>query len=167
MLRQLAFWRVDENQPSANRKKRLIFEFLATFIFRQFVFKMFINSKCFSFFCKRLCVCNNSPQPRSKRYFAKHIISVHHSNENKEVELQVLDKNDFLMFSIDFSKKGNADFTKKNLKKTIKKIVKLLKKSNVQKNVPPPKNILPPPLVTYERIFSAPHRQEMKIIKTK
>ena len=119
------------------------------------------------FFCKRLCVCNNSPQPRSKRYFAKHIISVHHSNENKEVELQVLDKNDFLMFSIDFSKKGNADFTKKNLKKTIKKIVKLLKKSNVQKNVPPPKNILPPPLVTYERIFSAPHRQEMKIIKTK
>merc|ERR1712152_22554 len=102
---------------------------------------MFINSKCFSFFCKRLCVCNNSPQTRSKRYFAKHIISVHHSNENKEVELQVLDKNDFLMFSIDFSKKETLISQKNNQKNR-----KTSEKSNVQKNVPPPqKNILPPP----------------------
>merc|ERR1712152_75181 len=107
---------------------------------------MFINSKCFSFFCKRLCVCNNSPQTRSKRYFAKHIISVHHSNENKEVELQVLDKNDFLMFSIDFSKKETLISQKKNLKKTNQKNRKTSEKSNVQKNVPPPKKIstLPP-----------------------
>lgn len=70
------------------------------------------------------------------------------------------------MFSIDFSKKETL-ISQKNHKKPIKKIVKLLKKSNVQKNVPPQKIASLPTLVTYERIFFGPHRQEMKTIKNK
>merc|ERR1711963_246053 len=113
--------------------------------------------KMFLFFCKRLCVCNNSPQTRSKRYFAKHIISVHHSNENKEVELQVLDKNDFLMFSIDFSKKGNADFTKKNLKKTNQKNRKTSEKNQMyKKRSHPPKKSPPSPLSLLTKEFFRP-----------
>lgn len=110
--------------------------------FRQFVFKMFINSKWFSFLKDFAFIQppkhDQKANLRSISY--QSIIQI----KNKEVELQVLDENDFFMFSIDFSKKGNADFTKKNLSKNqYKKIVKLLKKSNVQKNVPPPKLLLP------------------------